>query len=166
MKKGILLFGMLLCLSAAFGCGGSGKQSEDSETAGESEERVMSLNTDLDFSTVSPYKYAEGNGALHAKCSPESIGKDSPKLTVTLENTSDKTEEWKNEEPCRLEKEIDGEWYYEKKEVLEVDAICMIFESNSTETRTYELIGPMESGMYRILYLFRGNWCSAQFEIL
>lgn len=45
---------------------------------------IDTLNADLDFSTVSPYKYANGNGKVVASITENLLHNDPPELKVTL----------------------------------------------------------------------------------
>ena len=117
------------------------------------------------FQRFPPYKYAMGNGNVTAEIISDMLDTDSPQLTVTVQNHTDKTEEWKVPESYRLEKKINGEWYYHDKEISEVPAVCSVLPAGTSITDTYTFVKLPENGTYRILYLFRGNWCSVEFEI-
>lgn len=122
MKKFVILIFFLLNAIIFAGCSTEKNTPEESEPQTENAVdpgTYVTLYTDLDFSTVSPYKYAMGN----------------------------------------------GEWYFHDQEISVVPAVCSILSANTSVNYTYTFVKLPESGTYRILYLFRGNWCSVEFEM-
>ena len=120
MKKFVILIFFLLNAIIFAGCSTEKNTPEESEPQTENAVdpgTYVTLYTDLDFSTVSPYKYAMDNGDVTAEIVSDMLDTDSPQLTVTVQN------------------------------------------------HTYTFVKLPESGIYRILYLFRGNWCSVEFEM-
>lgn len=89
MKKFVILIFFLLNAIIFAGCSTEKNTPEESEPQTENAVdpgTYVTLYTDLDFSTVSPYKYAMGNGDVTAEIVSDMLDTDSPQLTVTLQN--------------------------------------------------------------------------------
>lgn len=124
------------------------------------------LNTNINFDTISPYKYATGNGEIIAKCSPDYVSKKPMKIVVTVENNSDKIAQRNPIEEFRIEKFIDGQWYYYHVDYEDgYSEVCRIINAHDSRVYEYKIPSQASPGIYRILYLFKGNWCTAKFEI-
>lgn len=144
------------------------KSTTQTSKAGSQEEEPadisITLTTDLDFSTVSPYTYANGNGQVVANITSNSLHDDPPELRVTLKIIPIKP---KNGRTLNTKgwKKINGTWYYQDNDIEIVPDDHPTFNANSSREYSYRFVTPVEHGTSRIIYLFRGNWCSVEFEI-
>lgn len=165
MKKSVILLCILLCAIVMFGVHLAADHPEEDIMEAD-EPLIQVLDTNLDFTEKSPYEYAEGNGKIHAVCNPEYAGSKLQKVVVTVSNHSGKKAEWKNNEDFRLEKKLDGEWYYQPKYEPYKNDVYRILDDDVSNKYEYKIDTSAEKGTYRLLFLFVGNWCSAEFEII
>jgi hypothetical protein len=123
------------------------------------------LNTHMRFTSPSSYHNMEGSGNIHAVCEPKSISDRSQKLVVTVTNGSEKTVEWSKPETFQLEKKIEDQWYFHETDKKYIESDDKVLEQKASAVFEYRIGWLAKPGTYRLVYLFQGDWCSAEFVI-
>lgn len=127
-------------------------------------DRWNSSKTHQNFILLSSYHGTSQDGKVSAEVS-NAVVRPNGSIYVTITNHSG--ENLEIVQPFgRLEKSIDGQWYYapsDEKETLERE---QLIKAGSQIQLKIDFTAYEEPGNHRMLYRFRGNWCSAEFEVL